>query len=116
MCGIKIPRGTKAKQVVLNFVIETEKDFVVEYTRHGNPKPNTYDRADSYVVAKAAFLGYRRFLNFLENFLVILIILVRNTCSTARSVSITRERCQSTLKSMPSSAGFATMVLKAFTD
>ena len=59
MCGIKIPRGSKAKQVVLNFVAETEKDFVVEYTRHGNPKPNTYDRADSYVVAKAAFLGYR---------------------------------------------------------
>ena len=59
MCGIKIPRGSKAKQVVLNFVVETEKDFVVEYTRHGNPKPNTYDRADSYVVAKAGFLGYR---------------------------------------------------------
>lgn len=58
-CGIKIPRGAKAKEVVLNFVVETEKDFVVEYTRHGNPKPNTYDRADSYVVAKAGFLGYR---------------------------------------------------------
>ena len=55
MCGIKIPRGTKAKQVVLNFVVETEKDFVVEYTRHGNPKPGTDDMADSIVVALSHF-------------------------------------------------------------
>ena len=57
--GIKVPRGQKAKQVVLEHLLETEPAFKVEYTRHGNPKPNTYDKADSYVVAKAAFLGYR---------------------------------------------------------
>jgi len=51
---IKIPRGTKAKEQVLKFLLDTETDFKVEYTRHGNPKPGYYDRADSVIIARAA--------------------------------------------------------------
>jgi hypothetical protein len=56
MCGIKVPRGNKAKAVVLQHVIDTEPSFVLEYTKYGNPKPDTFDRADSLIIAKA---GYR---------------------------------------------------------
>ena len=54
-CGIKVPRGLKAKPVVLQFVLDNEPTFVIEYTKHGNPKPDTFDRADSWVIAKAGF-------------------------------------------------------------
>jgi len=53
LCGIKIPRGEKAKQVVLKFLLDNEPAFVIDYTRHGNPKPGSYDRADSIIIAKA---------------------------------------------------------------
>ena len=50
---IKIPRGTKAKEEVLKFLLDTMPTFKVEYTKHGNPKPGYYDRADSVVIARA---------------------------------------------------------------
>ena len=53
LCGIKVPRGQKAKQVVLNFLVDNEPAFVLEYTRNGNPKPECYDKADSIVIARA---------------------------------------------------------------
>ena len=53
LCGIKVSRGQKAKQVVLNFLLDNEPAFVLEYTRNGNPKPECYDKADSIVIAKA---------------------------------------------------------------
>lgn len=53
--GIKVPRGQKAKQVVIEHLIETEPAFKIEYTRHGNPKPESYDRADAIVIAKAGY-------------------------------------------------------------
>ena len=53
LCGIKVPRGQKAKQVVLNFLLDNEPAFVLEYTRNGNPKPESYDKADSIVIARA---------------------------------------------------------------
>ena len=56
MCGIKVPRGNKAKDVVLQHVIATEPSFIFEQTKHGNPKPDTYDRADSLIIAKAGFV------------------------------------------------------------
>lgn len=52
-CGIKVKRGEKAKKVVLKHLLENEAAFHVEYTKHGNPKPESYDRADAIVVAKA---------------------------------------------------------------
>ena len=51
--GIKVPRGQKAKQVVLQHLLETEPAFTIEYTRHGNPKPESYDRADAIIIAMA---------------------------------------------------------------
>ena len=53
--GIKVPRGQKAKEVVLDFLLENEKAFKIEYTKFGNPKPESYDRADAIVVAKAGY-------------------------------------------------------------
>jgi len=54
LVGIKIPRGEKAKPIVLKWVEENyKKDFTYEMTRYGNPKPTTYDMADAVVVARA---------------------------------------------------------------
>ena len=54
-CGIKVPRGTKAKKVVIEHLVANEPDFSIEYTKHGNPKPHEFDRADSLVIAKAGY-------------------------------------------------------------
>tara|TARA_R110000824_G_scaffold32672_1_gene105279 strand:+ start:20932 stop:21504 length:573 start_codon:yes stop_codon:yes gene_type:complete len=55
LCGIKVPRGQKAKKVVLEHLLETEDAFVIQYTSHGNPKPESYDKADAIVIAKAGY-------------------------------------------------------------
>tara|TARA_R110002020_G_scaffold253693_2_gene467357 strand:+ start:122 stop:652 length:531 start_codon:yes stop_codon:yes gene_type:complete len=55
LCGIKIPKGQKAKQVVIKFLLDNEPSFVVEYTKFGNPKPKYFDMADSIIIAKAGF-------------------------------------------------------------
>lgn len=55
LSGIKIPRGVKAKPVVLQFVLDNEPMFVVEYTKNGNPKPDSFDKADSWIIAKAGY-------------------------------------------------------------
>jgi hypothetical protein len=55
MCGIKIPRGVKAKEVVLEYILTNESDFDIVYTKHGNPKPGTYDKADAIVIARAGY-------------------------------------------------------------
>jgi len=52
-CGITVPRGTKAKEKVLEHLLTNEEEFDILYTRHGNPKAGEYDRADSLVMAKA---------------------------------------------------------------
>ena len=52
-CGIKVKRGEKAKEVVLKHLLEDEPAFHVEYTKFGNPRPESYDRADAIIIAKA---------------------------------------------------------------
>ena len=54
-CGIKIPRGTKAKQCVIQYVLDNVPNVPITYTKHGNPKPNCYDMADSWVIARAGW-------------------------------------------------------------
>ncbi len=54
-CGITIPRGVKAKERVVEFLLDNEPHFEVEYTKHGNIKPVYYDIADSIVIAKAGY-------------------------------------------------------------
>ena len=56
LCGIRVPRGQKAKAVVLKFLLDNEPGFVIDYTSHGNPKPESYDRADSLIIAKAGVI------------------------------------------------------------
>lgn len=56
LCGIKVPKGTKAKQVVIKYIIDNVPDVLIEYTKHGNPKPQCFDMADSWVIARAGWL------------------------------------------------------------
>ena len=51
--GISVKRGEKAKKVVLEHLLKHEPAFHIEYTKHGNPSPGSYDKADAIIVAKA---------------------------------------------------------------
>ena len=53
--GISVKRGQKAKEVVMKFVLDNEPQFIVEYTKHGNPRPECFDKADSWVIAKYGY-------------------------------------------------------------
>ena len=55
-CGLTIRRGTKAKEQVMEFLLDTEPAFGVEYTKNGNLKPHCYDEADSLIIAKAGYI------------------------------------------------------------
>jgi len=55
-CGIKIPRGQKAKAVVLNYILDNVPGVSITYTRYNNPKQECYDKADSWVIAHAGWL------------------------------------------------------------
>tara|TARA_R110002020_G_scaffold186839_2_gene384931 strand:- start:526 stop:1065 length:540 start_codon:yes stop_codon:yes gene_type:complete len=66
LVGLKIPRGQKAKPVVLQFVLDKDPTFSVQYTKHGNPKPGVYDRADSWILAKAGWQEWKQKSEFLE--------------------------------------------------
>ena len=54
--GISIKRGEDSKKKVLEFVIDNEPSFMLEYTSKGNIKPGVTDRSDSWVIAKAGLL------------------------------------------------------------
>ena len=54
--GITIKRGQKAKEIVMKFLLDNEPSFIVEYTKHGNPKPQYYDQADALVMARAGLI------------------------------------------------------------
>ena len=56
LCGITLPRGCKAKQVVIQYIVDNVPDVLIEYTRHGNPKPQCFDKADSWVIAHAGWI------------------------------------------------------------
>jgi hypothetical protein len=58
-CGIKIPKGVKAKLVVIQYVLDNIPSVLIEYTKHGNPKPHCFDKADSWVIAKAGYICQR---------------------------------------------------------
>jgi ribulose bisphosphate carboxylase small subunit len=53
LAGLKIKRGQNAKEKVLEFVLDKYPQIVVEYTKHGNPKPGVYDMCDSIIIAIA---------------------------------------------------------------
>jgi len=60
LCGIRVPRGVKAKEVVLQYIIDNVPSVPISYTKHGNPKPACYDRADSWVIAQAGWLSCQK--------------------------------------------------------
>jgi hypothetical protein len=53
--GISVKRGQKAKEVVIEHLLEHEPAFKIEYTKHGNPVAGSYDKADAIVIAKAGY-------------------------------------------------------------
>jgi len=59
-CGIVIPRGVKAKQAVIKYIVDNVPDVLIEYTKHGNPKPQCFDMADSWVIARAGWLDCQK--------------------------------------------------------
>lgn len=59
LCGIKLPKGAKAKEKVIEFVLDKEPNFSIQYTKFGNPKPGESDRADSWVIAMAGLCECR---------------------------------------------------------
>ena len=54
--GITVPRGTKAKKCVVEYVIDNVPLVSISYTKHGNIKPDCYDKADSWVIARAGWV------------------------------------------------------------
>ena len=54
--GITVPKGVKGKQAVMEHVIDNVPEVAIEYTRAGNPKPECFDKADSWVIARAGWL------------------------------------------------------------
>tara|TARA_R100001510_G_C7640822_1_gene198470 strand:+ start:1003 stop:1554 length:552 start_codon:yes stop_codon:yes gene_type:complete len=53
LAGVVIKRGDNSKQKVLQFVLDNYPEIVIEYTKHGNPKPGTLDLCDSIIIASA---------------------------------------------------------------
>ena len=52
--GLKIKRGEDTKKKIIEWVeSKYPKDFIVELTNYGNPKPGTDDKADAIVIALA---------------------------------------------------------------
>jgi hypothetical protein len=55
-CGITVPRGQKGKEVVMNYILDNVPAIGVLYTKSNNIKPECYDKADSWVVARAGYV------------------------------------------------------------
>ena len=53
-CGIKVPRGKKAKEVVMEHFVKSG-EFPIDYTRYGNIQKYCYDIADAIIVARAGY-------------------------------------------------------------
>lgn len=54
LVDLKIKRGENTKLKVIEWVQEKyPTEFLIEYTKHGNPKPGTDDKADAVVIANA---------------------------------------------------------------
>lgn len=58
--GLVIPKGADKKQLTLDYVRKVEPTFPVELNKNDKPQPWCFDKADSYIIAKA---GLRKFKN-----------------------------------------------------
>jgi hypothetical protein len=52
--GIKIPKGQKAKDLVMTWIMQNETSFQPATTKSGKAKKHFYDIADAIVIARAA--------------------------------------------------------------
>ncbi len=55
--GLKMIKGRKGKEIVMDHMRDEQKWFVIEYTKNDKIKPFCFDRADSFVIARAGFLS-----------------------------------------------------------
>ncbi len=55
--GLKMVKGRKGKEIVMDYMRDEQKWFVIEYTKNNKIKPFCFDRADSFVIARAGFLS-----------------------------------------------------------
>jgi len=53
-CGIKVPKGKKAKDVVMDHFVESG-EIEMDYTRYGNIQKYCYDIVDAVIVARAGY-------------------------------------------------------------
>ena len=54
LVGLKIKRGEDTKKKIIEWVEKKyPKDFIVELTSYGNPRPGTDDKADAVIIALA---------------------------------------------------------------
>lgn len=51
--NVKISKGDKAKGKVMQYLLDNEPSFTIEYTPKGNIKPYYYDIADAIIIARA---------------------------------------------------------------
>jgi hypothetical protein len=56
--GLIIPKGSDKKKLTLEFVIKNVPGFPVEKNKNENFKPFCFDRADSYITARAGFIRF----------------------------------------------------------
>lgn len=56
--GLIIPKGADKKRLTVDFVRKEIPEFPYEETRNGNPRPQCYDIADAYCVARAGYLKH----------------------------------------------------------
>ena len=56
LCGVKLEKGKRGKECVIEHMKANESWFQIDYTKTGNIKPYIYDRADSFIIAKAGYL------------------------------------------------------------
>jgi Holliday junction resolvasome RuvABC endonuclease subunit len=60
-CGIKIVKGTPAKQQVMEWMLQNQPWFKVEYKKNStNIKDYYYDMSDSWVIAQAGYLQLKK--------------------------------------------------------
>lgn len=56
LCGVKLEKGKRGKECVMEHMATNETWFQIDYTKTGKLKPYIYDRADSFIIAKAGYL------------------------------------------------------------
>jgi Holliday junction resolvasome RuvABC endonuclease subunit len=60
VAGASIKRGENTKEKILQFIVDKYPQISIRYTKHGNPKPGTYDLCDSIIIALAGSKNGRK--------------------------------------------------------